>query len=52
MKTIMSQAEWILALQKGDLLAFNELFDRYGKRLYYFSIRYLKSAEEAEEIVQ
>jgi len=33
-------------------VAFNHLFDRYGKRLYHFSIGYLKSAENAEEIVQ
>lgn len=48
----ISEAEWILALKEGNLQAFNELFDRYGKRLYYFSIGYLKSADIAEEIVQ
>jgi RNA polymerase sigma-70 factor, ECF subfamily len=48
----ISEDEWILALKEGNLQAFNELFDRYGKRLYYFSIGYLKSAESAEEIVQ
>jgi len=48
----ISETEWILALKEGNLQAFNELFDRYGKRLYHFSIRYLKSAVNAEEIVQ
>jgi RNA polymerase sigma-70 factor (ECF subfamily) len=53
MKTkYISEAEWILALKMGDLQAFNDLFDCYGKRLYYFSIRYLKLEENAEEIVQ
>ena len=53
MKTkYISEAEWILALKVGDLQAFNDLFDCYGKRLYYFSIRYLKLEENAEEIVQ
>ncbi|MDP4240436.1 MAG: RNA polymerase sigma-70 factor [Bacteroidota bacterium] len=53
MKTnFVSETEWILALKEGNLLAFNELFDRYGKRLYYFSKGYLKSPESAEEIVQ
>ncbi len=47
-----SEAEWVMALKDGNLLAFNELFDRYGKRLYRFSLGYLKSAEDAEEIVQ
>ncbi len=48
----ISEAEWILALKEGDLQAFNELFAQYGKRLYHFSLGYLKSAENAEEIVQ
>lgn len=42
----------VLAIKDGDLRAFNELFDRYGKRLYHFSIGYLKSAADSEEIVQ
>ena len=53
MKTIyISEEEWILALKEGNLQAFNELFDRYGKRLYHFSKGYLRSSENAEEIVQ
>ncbi len=48
----VSETEWVLALKEGNLQAFNELFERYGKRLYYFSIGYLKSPEIAEEIVQ
>ena len=48
----ISEAEWVLALKDGNLRAFSELFDRYGKRLYRFSMGYLKSAENAEEIVQ
>jgi hypothetical protein len=53
MKTnYISEEEWIQALNGGNLKAFNELFDRYGKRLYHFSLGYLKSAADAEEIVQ
>jgi RNA polymerase sigma-70 factor (ECF subfamily) len=53
MKTnYISEEEWILALKEGNLKAFNELFDRYGKRLYHFSLGYLKSVADAEEIVQ
>jgi RNA polymerase sigma-70 factor (ECF subfamily) len=52
MKTnYISEEEWIQALNGGNLKAFNELFDRYGKRLYHFSLGYLKSAADAEEIV-
>jgi RNA polymerase sigma-70 factor (ECF subfamily) len=46
------ETEWILALKNGNLRAFSVLFDRYGKRLYHFSLSYLKSVEDAEEIVQ
>jgi RNA polymerase sigma-70 factor, ECF subfamily len=40
------------AFKNGDIQAFNELFDQYGKRLLCFSKTYLKSEFEAEEIVQ
>jgi RNA polymerase sigma-70 factor (ECF subfamily) len=46
------EENWILALKEGNLQAYNELFERYAKRLYFFSVKYLKSAENAEEIVQ
>jgi RNA polymerase sigma-70 factor, ECF subfamily len=53
MKTkYISEAGWILSLKEGNLQAFNELFDRYEKRLYHFSLGYLRSAQDAEEIVQ
>lgn len=48
----ISEADLIFALKEGNLKAFSELFDRYGKRLYHFSMGYLKSVEDAEEIVQ
>ena len=46
------EADLIVALKDGDIKAFGELFDRYGKRLYHFSMGYLKSSTNAEEIVQ
>lgn len=48
----ISEVELIIALKEGDIQAFSQLFDRYGKRLFHFSVGYLKSAENAEEIVQ
>jgi RNA polymerase sigma-70 factor (family 1) len=39
-------------LKNGDLRAFDDLFGKYSPRLYKFSLKYLKSVEEAEEIVQ
>jgi len=48
----ISEIDLVLALKLGDIRAFGELFDRYGKRLYHFSMGYLKSSQNAEEIVQ
>lgn len=42
----------VVALKRDDAEAFNKLFGQYAKRLYYFSLGYLKSKDEAEEIVQ
>ena len=39
-------------LQKGDVKAFDNLFNKYSSRLFSFSLKYLKSNEEAEEVVQ
>lgn len=39
-------------LKQGDVKAFDDLFNKYSPRLYNFSIKYLKSVEEAEEVVQ
>lgn len=38
--------------KQGDLKAFKELYDLYGKRVEIFAMTYLKSKEDAEEIVQ
>ena len=46
------ESQRVTALKKGDALAFDELFGVYGKRLYHFSLGYLKSRQEAEEVVQ
>jgi len=39
-------------LSKGNLLSFNTLYNEYSKRLYRFALGYLKTEEEAEELVQ
>jgi len=40
------------ALKKGDIDAFDQLFTRYNKKLYYFAKGYLDSKEDAEGLVQ
>lgn len=44
--------ELVEKLQKGDLEAFDQIFKRYGDRLFGFALKYLKSKEETEELVQ
>ncbi len=39
-------------LKQGDVKAFDELFNKYSPRLYNFALKYLKSEEEAEDIIQ
>lgn len=46
------EIQLVKSLKNGDILAFNELFDYYGRRLYHFSFRYLRSEPESEELVQ
>lgn len=49
---LLSDADLILRLKAGDEHAFKTVFDTWFKKLYYFSFRYLKNREYAEEIVQ
>ncbi len=39
-------------LKKGDMAAFDAIYERYAKRLYGFVLRYIKQEEDAKEIVQ
>lgn len=47
-----SEFQLVKSLKKGNILAFNNLFHYYSNRLYLFSLKYLKSEAEAEELVQ
>ncbi len=42
----------VIELKQGDVNAFDELYNKYSQRLFNFSLKYLKSTEEAEEVVQ
>lgn len=42
----------VKCLSKGDIHAFNTLFNAYSGRLYNFAKIYLKSSSESEELVQ
>jgi RNA polymerase sigma-70 factor (ECF subfamily) len=42
----------VARLKNDDRIAFEKLFQLYSERIYYFSIRYIKNKQEAEEITQ
>lgn len=51
-ETLGDESLLVQELSKGNILAFNTLFREYSGRLYRFAYGYLKSPEEAEELVQ
>ncbi len=51
-ETLGDESLLVQELSKGNILAFNALFREYSGRLYRFALGYLKSQEEAEELVQ
>ncbi|WP_346858246.1 RNA polymerase sigma-70 factor [uncultured Draconibacterium sp.] len=42
----------IVKLIDGDARSFDVLFEKYSGRLFNFALKYLKSVEDAEEVVQ
>ena len=44
--------ELVTRLQKDDIKAFDLLYAKYAVNLYRFALKYLKSKEESEELVQ
>jgi len=48
----VTETDLVERLKKGDLESFDMLYDMFAGRLYAFSLKYLKSAEESEELVQ
>jgi len=47
-----SDNDLIRKLKKGNIEAFNQIFYAYSSKLYHFAYGYLKSKEDAEEMVQ
>lgn len=47
-----NESQLVKRLKSGDPEAFNQLFNEYSSRLYHFAYGYLKSKDEAEELVQ
>ena len=47
-----TETELILQLRKGSMKAFDEIYGLYARRLFAFCLKYTKSKENAEEIME
>ncbi|WP_423126963.1 RNA polymerase sigma factor [Gaoshiqia sp. Z1-71] len=52
MEKVKTNTELLLLLKKGDMIAFNAIYNKYSYKLHEFILMYLKQEEDAEEIVQ
>ena len=52
MKNIKANTDLIKLLKKGDMAAFDAIYNKYSYKLHEFVLRYLKQEEDAEDIVQ
>jgi len=51
-KRTKPEKKLVRSLKKGNVQAFEILYKKYIRQIYYFSMKYLKDQIEAEEIVQ
>ncbi|MEL7588604.1 MAG: RNA polymerase sigma-70 factor [Prolixibacteraceae bacterium] len=52
MEKIKTNIELLLLLKKGDMAAFNAIYNKYCYKIHEFVFMYLKQEEDTEEIVQ
>ena len=52
MKSFPTDYELVERLQEGNVEAFDLFYEKYSGKLYSFSLKYLRSTDEAEELVQ
>ncbi len=51
-KTEYSDTELITKLHKDDIMAFDLIYSKYALNLFKFALKYLRSEDEARELVQ
>src|SRR5438477_2730235 len=51
-ETSAAELVWVDRIRAGDVDAFGALYRTYWQRLYVFAFRYVRSKEDAEEVVQ
>jgi len=49
---IFEENKWLVALSNGDFNAFNVLYAKHHRALYFFALKLSNNPHEAEEIVQ
>jgi RNA polymerase sigma-70 factor (ECF subfamily) len=49
---LREDSELIKKLQKGDVEAFDLIYEKYAGKLYLFGLKYLRTSADAEELVQ
>lgn len=47
-----SDLQLVKSLRKGDIFAFNELFNKYSQKVYNFSMQHLKNEDDVKDLVQ
>jgi len=52
LKETKTNRDLLLLLKNGNVIAFDNIYEMYSKRLYGFVLRYVKQKEDAEGIVQ
>lgn len=52
MKVFPTDIELVQKLQKGDVDAFDLVYEKYAGKIYGFTLKYLKSTDETEELLQ
>ena len=48
----MDNAQLIRGLQKDDIFSFEEIYRKYNRKIYSFSLGYLRNKNDAEDVVQ
>jgi len=52
LKSFPDDLKLVEMLQKGNVEAFDLIYEKYSMKLYIFGLKYLRSSAEAEELVQ
>ena len=51
-KSLLDHSDILGNLAKGDAVAFNEVYEKFNKRIYTVALKMLKAKEVAEEVTQ